>query len=155
MMNSGETLDAIIHTVKVPGETLAKPYLRPLYDEPEFVIHNVWRQFGGWWDGAASRLKPSPDADVAAVLAELAGGADVLARRAEQAASEGDLRLACHLADFAGLAAPDDAVVHRGRAAIYELRRTAEPSLMSKGIFKAAARESRAVVDAATSPRRR
>lgn len=155
MMNSGETLDAIIHTVKVPGETLAKPYLRPLYDEPEFVIHNVWRQFGGWWEGAASRLKPSPDADVAAVLAELAGGADVLARRAEQAASEGDLRLACHLADFAGLAAPDDAVVHQRRAAIYELRRSAEPSLMSKGIFKAAARESRAVVDAATSPRRR
>ena len=57
MMNSGATLDAIVHTVKVPAETLAKPYLRPLYDEPEFVIRGIWRQFGGWWDGAASRLK--------------------------------------------------------------------------------------------------
>ena len=58
MMNAGETLDSIIHTVQVPADTLAKPYLRPLYDEPEFVVRNVWRQFGGWWDGAASRLKP-------------------------------------------------------------------------------------------------
>jgi alkyl sulfatase BDS1-like metallo-beta-lactamase superfamily hydrolase len=146
MMNGGATLDSIIHTVTVPADTLAKPYLRPLYDEPEFVIHNVWRQFGGWWDGAASRLKPSPDAELASALATLAGGADVLLRRAEQAAEAGDLRLACHFADFAGWAAADDPVIHAGRAAIYDLRRVAEPSLMSKGIFRAAARESEAVV---------
>ncbi len=147
MMNAGETLDTIIHTVRVPDETLAKPYLRPFYDEPEFVVHNVWRLFGGWWDGAASRLKPSPDAHIAAAIAELAGGADALLRRAEQAAADNDLRLACHLVDFAAWAAPDDAAIHAGRAAIYLARRKTEPSLMSKGIFAAAARESQVVVD--------
>jgi alkyl sulfatase BDS1-like metallo-beta-lactamase superfamily hydrolase len=145
MMNAGETLDAIVHSVSVPAETLAKPYLRPLYDEPEFVVRNVWRQFGGWWDGAPSRLKPSPDAVLASTLAELAGGADVLMRRAEQAASDGDLRLACHLADLAGWAAADDVTIHAGRAAIYGQRRKAESSLMAKGIFTAAQRESEAV----------
>ncbi|CAB4884622.1 unannotated protein [freshwater metagenome] len=148
MMNSGATLDTILHNVTVPADTLAKPYLRPLYDEPEFVVHNIWRQFGGWWDGAASRLKPSPDAAVAVALADLVGGADVLMRRAEQAASDGDLRLACHFADYAGWAAPDDPSIHAGRAAIYIQRRKAEPSLMSKGIFLSASRESQAVVDA-------
>ena len=151
MMNAGETLDSIIHTVKVPADTLAKPYLRPFYDEPEFVVRNVWRLYGGWWDGAASRLKPSPDAELATAIAHLAGGADVLLRRAEQAASEGDLRLACHFADLAGWAAPDDPAIHQGRAAIYLTRRKTEPSLMSKGIFAAAARESQLVADAATS----
>ena len=106
MMNAGETLDTIIHTVKVPDDTLAKPYLRPLYDEPEFVVRGVWRLYGGWWDGAASRLKPAPDAVLAGAIADLAGGPEVLARRAETAASEGDLRLACHFADLAGWAAP-------------------------------------------------
>ncbi|MEP6298645.1 MAG: MBL fold metallo-hydrolase, partial [Ilumatobacter sp.] len=38
MMNAGEVLDTIIHTVGVAPELLAMPYLRPLYDEPEFVI---------------------------------------------------------------------------------------------------------------------
>lgn len=147
MMNAGEKLDTIVHTVRVPADTLAKPYLRPLYDEPEFVVRNIWRQFGGWWDGAASRLKPAPDAVVAGVLAELAGGPDVLLRRAEAAATDGDLRLACHLADLAGWAAPDDPGIHAGRAAIYLARRRTESSLMSKGIYAAAARESQAVVD--------
>jgi alkyl sulfatase BDS1-like metallo-beta-lactamase superfamily hydrolase len=147
MMNEGSTLDTIVHTVSVPAETLAKPYLRPLYDEPEFVVRGIWRQFGGWWDGAASRLKPSPDAVVATTLAEMVGGADVLLRRAERAASDGDLRLACHLADLAGWAAPDDREIHGGRASIYLARRKHESSLMSKGIFMAAARESQAVAE--------
>jgi alkyl sulfatase BDS1-like metallo-beta-lactamase superfamily hydrolase len=147
MMNEGATLDTIIHTVSVPDETLAKPYLRPLYDEPEFVIRNIWRQFGGWWDGAASRLKPSPDADVATAVAELCGGADAVIRRAQQAVAANDLRLACHLADLAGWAAPDDASIHAARAEIYIERRKAEPGLMSKGIFMAAARESQTVAE--------
>ena len=147
MMNGGATLDEIVHTVRVPSETLAKPYLRPLYDEPEFVVRNVWRLYGGWWDGAASRLKPSPDRMLAAAIAEMVGGATALLARAETAAEDGDLRLACHFADLAGWAAPDDPLVHDGRARIYLLRRKSEPSLMSKGIFAAAARESRLVAD--------
>jgi alkyl sulfatase BDS1-like metallo-beta-lactamase superfamily hydrolase len=147
MMNAGETLDTIVHTVRVPADTLAKPYLRPLYDEPEFVVRGIWRQFGGWWDGAASRLKPSPDAVLAGELAALAGGPEVLMRRSQEVAGDGDLRLACHLADLAGWAAPDDPNIHAGRAQIYLTRRKAEASLMSKGIFAAAARESQLVVD--------
>jgi len=147
MMNAGEKLDTIIHTVKVPQETLAKPYLRPYYDEPEFVIRNIWRLYGGWWDGAASRLKPAPDAVVGEELARLAGGADVLMRRATELVAT-DLRLACHLADLAGWAAPDDPGIHRERAEIYRLRRRSEPSLMAQGIFRSASRESEAIVEA-------
>jgi len=149
MMNAGETLNTIIHTVRVPEATLGKPYLRPLYDEPEFVVRNIWRLFGGWWDGAPSRLKPSPDEVLAVELASLSGGADVLMRRAAELAASGDLRLACHLADFAGWAAPDEPEIHQMRAEIYETRRKSETSLMSKGIFKGAMRESEKIVKAA------
>lgn len=147
MMNAGEVLDTIIHSVSVPADELAKPYLRPLYDEPEFVVRNIWRQFGGWWDGAPSRLKPSPDTAVATELADLAGGAAVLIERAVQLTEAGDFRLACHLADLAGWAAPDDAGLHAQRALIYRARRQAESSLMAKGIFAGAARESEAIAE--------
>ncbi|MBJ7368752.1 MAG: MBL fold metallo-hydrolase [Ilumatobacteraceae bacterium] len=149
MMNAGETLNTIIHTVRVPEATLAKPYLRPLYDEPEFVVRNIWRLFGGWWDGAPSRLKPASDEVLAVELASLAGGADVLMRRAVELAVSGDLRLACHLADFAGWAAPDDPEIHHMRADVYDARRKSEASLMSKGIFKGASRESEKIIKAA------
>lgn len=147
LMNTGATLDEVLHTVRVPDDVLAKPFLRPFYDEPEFVIRNVWRQYGGWWDGAASRLKPAPDTALAGALAELAGGPPVLAARAQQAVADGDLRLACHLADLAGWAAPDDAGVHGVRAEVYAARRAAETSLMAIGIYRAAERESEAVRD--------
>jgi glyoxylase-like metal-dependent hydrolase (beta-lactamase superfamily II) len=142
MMNAGEVLDTIVHSVTVPEDLLSKPYLRPLYDEPEFVVRGVWRQFGGWWDGAASRLKPSPDAALATELASLAGGVDVLIARAQIVAEQGDHRLACHLADLAGWAAPADRGIHRERALVYRGRRKQETSLMAKGIFAGAARES-------------
>lgn len=112
------------------------------------MVRNIWRQFGGWWDGAPSRLKPSPDQVLARELATLVGGADVMMMRAKELAAAGDLRLACHLADFAGWAAPDDPDVHKARSEIYETRRKNESSLMAKGIFKGASRESEAVVKA-------
>lgn len=145
MMNAGEVLDTIVHSVKVPDDLLSKPYLRPLYDEPEFVVRGVWRQFGGWWDGAPSRLKPSPDAVLATEVADLAGGPGVLIERAQVVSDQGDHRLACHLADLAGWAAPADQGIHRQRATIYRTRRKSETSLMAKGIFAGAARESEEV----------
>ena len=147
MMNAGATLDEIVHTVHVPQRVLDKPYLRPLYDEPEFVVRGIWRLYGGWWDGAASRLKPAPDAVVGAEVARLAGGAAALMARATELADT-DLRLACHLADWAGWAAPDDPAIHAARAAVFQRRRDEELSLMAKGIFKAAVRESQAIVTA-------
>ena len=59
MMNGGATLDEIVHTVRVDEALTQLPYLRPLYDEPEFVVRNVWRRYGGWWDGDPSHLKPA------------------------------------------------------------------------------------------------
>jgi alkyl sulfatase BDS1-like metallo-beta-lactamase superfamily hydrolase len=147
MMNAGERLDAIVHSVSVPDDLLARPYLRPLYDEPEFVIHNVWRLYGGWYDGNPSHLKPAPDAVFAVEVASLAGGAAALATRAREVADGGDLRLACQLVELAAQAGPEDREAHAARADIYAARRKVESSLMAKGIYAFASRESRAVAD--------
>ena len=148
-MNEGDTLDAIVHEVRLPDDLMAKPYLAPVYDEPEFVVRNVWRQYGGWYDGNPSRLKPPSDAAVALETASLAGGADVLARRAVELADAGDLRLACHLVELAAVAAPDDLAIHGTRADLYARRRSAERSLMAKGIYGWASGQSQAAIDAA------
>ena len=144
MMNAGERLDAILHAVTLPRTLTDRPYLRALYDEPEFVVRNVWRLYGGWYDGNPARLKPAPDAALAAEVADLAGGVDALVARAVERAAQGDLRLACHLVEMATLAAPDHVGAHGARAEIYRERRTRETSLMAKGIYGHAAGESEA-----------
>ena len=147
LMNEGAPLDTIVHTVKVPSDLLDRPYLQPTYDDPEFVVRNIWRRYGGWWDGNPANLKPAPSSAVAREVAELSGGARALAAHALDVArgGEGDLRVAAHLVEMAAQAAPDDAAVHEARAEIYSLRRKVETSLMAKAIFGAAAAESEAV----------
>jgi alkyl sulfatase BDS1-like metallo-beta-lactamase superfamily hydrolase len=143
MMNEGARLDDILHAVKPPAHLLERPYLQPIYDDPEFIVRNVWRLYGGWYDLNPANLKPAPDAEVAREVAALAGGATVLASRARALVAGGNLRLAGHLAELAALAAPEDAGAHTTRAEVNEARVDAEPSLMAKGIFGWAARESR------------
>lgn len=143
MMNEDASLNQIVHEVRAPAELLGKPYLRPIYDDPEFVVRNVWRLYGGWYDLDPAGLKPARSSDLAREIASLAGGASELARRARQLASEGEFRLAGHLAELAIAAAPGDSEVRVARAEVYEARSAAEPSLMAKSIFAAAARDSR------------
>ncbi|MGB8650695.1 MAG: alkyl sulfatase dimerization domain-containing protein, partial [Mycobacteriales bacterium] len=141
MMNAGATLDEIVHTVRAPQHLLDRPYLRPVYDEPEFVVRNVWRLYGGWWDGDPAHLKPAPTAELAGELADLAGGAGRLADRALSLLEAGDLRLAGHLAELAARAAPDDVEVQRVRSTVFAARAAAESSTMAKGVFSWAGRE--------------
>ena len=75
-------------------------------------------------------------------IAQLAGGADQLAARAEALSKNGDHRLACHLVDWASKTAPEDDTVQAAVYNVYMARVQAEPSTMAMGIFLAAARET-------------
>jgi glyoxylase-like metal-dependent hydrolase (beta-lactamase superfamily II) len=157
LMNAGARLDDAIHSVRGPAHLLERPYLRPVYDEPEFIVRNIWRQYGGWWDGNPSTLKPAPEATLAAELADLAGGTQSLVDRALSLAAQAGtgsrvgahsqdvpvaLRLAAHLVETAALASPGDPGVERARAEVFSACAVHATSTMAKGVFTWASRES-------------
>lgn len=142
LMNQGCRLNEILHAVQPPAELMDRPYLQPVYDDPEFIVRNVWRLYGGWYDGNPAELKPAKSSELATELASLAGGPTVLADRATTLVEAGDLRLAGHLAELALAAAPDDPGLLRIHAVVNAAREAAEPSLMARGIFGTAARQS-------------
>ena len=157
VMNAGGRLDDAIHSVRPPAELEARPYLRPVYDEPEFVVHTVWRQYGGWWDGNPATLKPAPERALAAELADLAGGPGALAGRAlrlladaaedpgsDPDRAEGQLRLAGHLAEYAWLADPADEGIQQARHEVFAARAARATSTMARGVFTWASNESSA-----------
>ncbi|NUW38438.1 MBL fold metallo-hydrolase [Nonomuraea sp. SMC257] len=143
LLNEGARLDAVVQRVRPPAHLAERPYLRPHYDEPEFVVRTIWRLYGGWYDGNPAHLKPAPDAVLAGAVAELAGGAGKVGEAALHALAAGDQRLAGHLAEMAVQAAPDDAGLHRIRAEVFAERARSEASLMARGVFAWAAAESR------------
>jgi glyoxylase-like metal-dependent hydrolase (beta-lactamase superfamily II) len=127
----------VVLSVQLP--TTDSPWLKPLYDEAEFISRNVIRYYGGWYGGRPSELKPASREAVAGEIARLAGGAAALVDKAREIARTGDLRLACHLADYALEAAPGDPHVKDIVAQIYEDRASSETSLMALNLFRAAA----------------
>jgi alkyl sulfatase BDS1-like metallo-beta-lactamase superfamily hydrolase len=141
LMNEGAPLDRILQEVAPPPELLDRPFLQPVYDEPEFILRNIWRLYGGWYDGQPAHLKPASEAAQATEVARLAGGVEALLVRAGEVAEAGNLRLACHLIDWAYHADPDNAAVRAARGAIYAHRANDERSTMAVGIYRATARE--------------
>jgi alkyl sulfatase BDS1-like metallo-beta-lactamase superfamily hydrolase len=141
-LNAGETIYRILEEVRPPVALEQKPYLRPVYDEPEFIVRNLWRCYGGWYSGVPSELKPAPRQALSREVAALAGGMERLLARAQALLAAGDARLAAHLADWATDAEPASREAHTLRAAVYKKLLEDSTSTMSKGIYGAAARES-------------
>ena len=132
----------IVHRVTLPVSD--SPWLQNIYDDAQFIVRNVIRQYGGWYSGRPSDLKPAPRAELARVVAELAGGARALIRKSEALAAERNYRLASHLADFALEAAPEDSAVQRAVADLYERRAEIETGMMAGNTYRAAVVYARA-----------
>ncbi|TAK67785.1 MAG: MBL fold metallo-hydrolase [Dehalococcoidia bacterium] len=135
LMNEGATLDRVLHEVSMPQHLLAKPYLKPIYDHPQFILRNIWRLYGGWYDGEPDNLLPAPRSEQAREWVQLAGGLERVLERASALKAEGNLRLACHLVEFAVLSAPDSAAAHEVRRDVYGARAALEESSMSRNIL--------------------
>lgn len=139
LMNTGGTLDRVLHEVTIPAHLRDKPYLQGVYDDPQFILRNIWRLYGGWYDGEPDNLLPAPRAEQAREWVTLAGGLDGVLKRAAQLQAEGNLRLACHLIEFAVLAEPAAPAAHALRREIYAVRAQREVSSMGRNILNHAA----------------
>ncbi len=142
LMNRGANLDEVLQAVKAPADLLAKPYLVPKYDDPEFVVRGIWHLYAGWFTGDAAQLKPASAVTLATEIAALAGGAGALVSRAEALAQTGQVRVAVQLVEYAARAAPEDKSVQAARAAVLERMIAEETSLMGKAFFSVFLREA-------------
>jgi alkyl sulfatase BDS1-like metallo-beta-lactamase superfamily hydrolase len=146
LMNQGARLSDVLASVRVPTHLSGRPYLQPYYDEPEFIVRNIWRLYGGWWDGNPANLRPAHERTLAQELVGLAGGASVFCARAEALLEDGSdeaLRLAGHLAETAWLASPLDSGVQAVRQRVFGELALKATSTMSRGVFRWSERETK------------
>ena len=145
-MNAGQTPEEIFHAVEPDRELATRPYLQPSYDHPKFIVRNLLRLWGGWWNGNAADLLPATWAAQAGEIAALAGGVDQLVARGRALLAEGDSRLAAHCAEWATRAAPADRAAQQLKRDVYQRRLVEERSLMAQGIYRAAMHDARAAL---------
>jgi alkyl sulfatase BDS1-like metallo-beta-lactamase superfamily hydrolase len=145
-MNAGQSPEEIFHAVEPDPALSTRPYLQARYDHPKFIVRNLLRQWGGWWNGNAADLLPATWAAQAQEIATLAGGVAALVKRGRMLLEQGDTIMAAHLAEWATRAAPTDREAQALKRDVYAQRLEETPVLMAQGIFRAAMNDAREVL---------
>lgn len=137
-MNAGEAPEGIVHAVEPDPELSQRSFLQATYDHPKFIVRNLLRLWGGWWNGNAADLLPASPEAQAREIAHLAGGVDKIATRGRMLLESGNTDLASHLAEWATRAVPDNRMAQELKRDVYARRLAEERALMAQGIFRAA-----------------
>jgi len=145
-LNRGETPEQVYHGVEPDPELSTLPYLTAHYDHPKFIVRNLLRLWGGWWNGNAADLLPATWERQAREIAVLAGGVDALVRAGREHLDGGDSTMAAHLAEWATRADATNRAAQELKSDAYNKRLHDEPSLMAQGIYRAARNDARAVL---------
>jgi glyoxylase-like metal-dependent hydrolase (beta-lactamase superfamily II) len=141
-MNAGQLPEEIFHAVEPDAELASRPYLGAFYDHPKFIVRNLLRLWGGWWNGNAADLLPSTWEEQGREIAALAGGIANVVDRGRALLAAGKPQLAAHLAEWATRAEPANRSAQELKRDVYLRRLEEETSLMGKGIYRAAANDA-------------
>ena len=133
LMNKGYSLREIQSKLVLPEEYF-KPYLMSVYDDFSFLINSVWRQYGGWYSGTPSELKPPELEDIGRTYIDMAGNDNNLLKFLEFLVSSQKYREASVIVDAAYSVNSD--LFSDMKKAIYLKLAEEETSLMAKGIYK-------------------
>lgn len=115
-MNAGEPLHTIMQEVRLPPELKLSPLGRgPI----RWYVRSIWEEYSGWFrQELTSELYATPASAIWPTLAQMAGGAQALANRAESFLQAGEPEKALHMIEVAVAAAPEDALVRTTEARI-------------------------------------
>lgn len=108
-MNKEMTPGEIKEVVKLPPHLACDPFLREAYGQLDRNIYYIFWRYRGFFTGKCRDLFTHSPHDEAEMSAELAGGVDALAAKAENARTAGKLEWALRLADDALLLDPNHA----------------------------------------------
>jgi len=105
-MNAGKDVHTLMREIKLPDDIKIGEF----HGKVSWAVRAIWEEYSGWfhYDSTAS-LYGVPRSSIDADLAELAGGARVLAMRAKEKLSAGQPLEAIHLLDIALGAEPGNA----------------------------------------------
>jgi len=103
-MNEGRDLCSLMRDVRLPDELS----LTEEYGKVAWNVRAIWHEYSGWFDPArgTTELYGVQLASIAPAIAELAGGAECLAERAQAFVDKGRPLEALHMLDIALTAAP-------------------------------------------------
>ncbi len=112
-LNKGTRKDHIYHNAKLPEHLASHPTLNVQYVTPQDIVKMVLKQYTGWWDDIPSNWSPATSAEVGQAITDFGGGIEAMLNYTQQLLTSGELKLACHFADWLFDSAPNSAAVQQ------------------------------------------
>jgi len=123
-MNAGMDEREILADMSYPDRLFDKPWMRPTYGHPDYIVRDIYRQENGWWDRNPTALHPAPPAEAAAAVMSAIDNPRAVIDRAKELAANGETQLAMHVIDLVALGSGDEPEVVEARTLKAELCRT-------------------------------
>ncbi len=117
-MKAGKTVDTLVREFTFPGNVAIGDF----HGKASWAVKSIWREYSGWfhYEDGTTALYGVPQSSVHADIAELAGGADRLAARAQAHADAGRPLEALHLTGIALGAEPGNTAALKAKKAASE-----------------------------------
>ncbi|AYV76624.1 MAG: MBL fold metallo-hydrolase [Terrestrivirus sp.] len=136
LINTGVSLNDIIYSIKFRKDLLEKPYLKPFYDHPEFIVRNIWRQYCGWYDFHLPNLFPESYKKVAEETSKIYKNLDHQLDHIKGHYEKNELKLALHFIEVAYTTYPTNLSVLELRKVILAKLMEDNTSLMARNIYR-------------------
>jgi alkyl sulfatase BDS1-like metallo-beta-lactamase superfamily hydrolase len=147
-MNAGKDVHALMREAKLPEEIAIGEF----HGKVSWAVRTIWEEYSGWFHyDSTTSLYGVPRSSVFGDLAELAGGAERLAARAEEKLAAGQALEALHLLDIALGAEPGNktALAAKKRASEILLERSGSTNLSETMWLRSEIRDLEALLAAA------
>jgi len=154
-MNAGLTPDELAERIKLPAHLARSPNLQEFYGTPAWSARMIFEGNVGWFDGNPTHLQPLGPDDEARRMAHLAGGAEALARKLDEAVTAQDWQWALQLSDYLLRLQPDDAQAKAARVRALTARGEADANPNARHYYLMSAielKEGRRLPDQAARP---
>lgn len=142
-MNAGMSEGEILADMTYPAELFDKPWMRPTYGAPDYIVRDLYREENGWWDRNPTTLHPASPTDAAAAIRSAITDPDAVLAKARELADAGETQLALHVVDLLALGDGEDPSVVQARALKAELCITRSGEVepyVSKSCYRSSAR---------------
>jgi alkyl sulfatase BDS1-like metallo-beta-lactamase superfamily hydrolase len=132
------TVDEAAAEIRLPPDLAALDYLDETYGRVAWSVRGIYHGYQGWYDGYGTNLNPLPPFYSARELVNLAGGADLVLKRAIELQRKGEHQLVTQLCDAVLAANPADRMAHRIKAASLRVLAYSFKNLNSFGFYRSA-----------------
>jgi glyoxylase-like metal-dependent hydrolase (beta-lactamase superfamily II) len=141
-LNKGMILEETVNSLKMPSELMNSKWLPPLYGHPVFIARGIFKRYAGYYSGRPAELFPPDYAAVGQEIIILTGGIEPIIERAKKLKQQGQMALACQLAEWVVEAEPQNADVWELYGLLFKERAESEFNMQARGAWNQAVRRA-------------